>query len=111
MPATYEDANLVVQLLRWASQLGVVEAVSAVTADDYDVDSASADDPAVRALLSFGETVGTFVKQGVLDRGLVDDLWWFDGVWRRVGPPALRQRERLGESRLFENFEALATKA
>jgi hypothetical protein len=51
MPATYEDANLVVQLLRWASQLGVVEAVSAVTADDYDVDSASADDPAVRALL------------------------------------------------------------
>jgi hypothetical protein len=59
--------------------------------------------------LFFGETVGTFVKQGVLDRGLVEDLWWIEGMWSRVGPAAQRQRQRLGEPRLFENFESLAT--
>ena len=108
MPATYDDAKLVVQLLSWGSQLGLPEAFSAVFADDYDPDSASADDHSVRALLLFGETVGTFVKRDVLDRELVQDLWWMEGIWSKVAPPALRQRAHMGEPRLYENFEALA---
>jgi hypothetical protein len=111
MPATYDDANLVVQLLNWGSQLGFPEAVSSVLADTYDPESATADDHAVRALLMFGETVGTFVKQEVLDRGLVLDLWWVEGIWKRVAPAAMRQRDRTGEPRLYENFEALAAGA
>ncbi len=111
MPATYEDANLVVQLLAWGNQLGLPEAVSTIMAESFDAESANADDPAVRALLLFGETVGTFVKQQVLDRGLVLDLWWVEGIWSRVGPAALRLREQMGEVRLYENFEALAAGA
>jgi len=111
MPATYDDAKLAVQLLSWGSQLGVLEAVSAVWAADYDPESATSDDPSVRALLMFGETIGTLVKQDVLDRGLVHDLWWVEGIWSKVGPPALRQREQVGEPRLYENFEALAADA
>jgi len=85
-------------------------AVSALLSESYDPETSSADDPHVRSLLMFGETVDTLVKQGVLDRGLVLDLWWIEGMWKRVGPPALRQRQRIGEPRLFENFEALATR-
>jgi hypothetical protein len=111
MPATYDDAALVVQLVRWGTEMGLQEALAAVFADSYDPDLATADDPSVRVLLTFGETVGTLVKQGVLDRGLVLDLWWVEGVWRRIGPPAMRRRAQLGEPRIYENIEALAGSA
>jgi hypothetical protein len=60
-------------------------------------------------MLSFFETLGTLVKHGILDKDLVMDLWWVAGTWARVGPAALRERARLGEPRLYENYEALAT--
>ncbi|HUI02827.1 MAG TPA: hypothetical protein VLZ77_04755 [Acidimicrobiales bacterium] len=108
MPATYDDANLVVQLLMWSTQLGVDEAVTTVMRLGFDPDAARVEDPPVRSILYLGETIGTFVKQGVLDGGLVKDLWWIEGLWSKVGPAALRSRETLGEPRLYENFEALA---
>lgn len=110
MPATYDDANLVVQLLRWGAEMDLPTAIGGVTSEDFDPANADANDPVVRTLLHFGETVGTFVKQGVLDRGLVEDLWWIEGMWSRVGPAALRQRQKMGEPRLYENFEALAVR-
>jgi hypothetical protein len=110
MPATYDDANLVMKLLTWGAGMDLPNAIGAVMSDGFDPANASADDGPVRSLLYFGETVGTFVKQGVLDRGLVEDLWWIEGLWTRVGPAAVKTRERLGEERLFENFEALATR-
>jgi hypothetical protein len=111
MPATYDDANLVVQLLRWGAEIDLPDAIGEILSDDFDPEGVTADDPTVRTLLHFGETVGTFVKQGVLDRGLVEDLWWINGMWARVGPAAVRQREKMGESRLYENFEALAARS
>jgi hypothetical protein len=111
MPATYDDANLVVQILNWSTQLGLLDAVNTIMADEFEPDVARSDDPAVRAVLMFGETVGTFVKQAVLDEGLVRDMWWIEGLWRRVAAAALADRERLGEVRLYENFEALAAGA
>jgi hypothetical protein len=39
---------------------------------------------------------------------LIDDWLWIEGMWSRVGPAALRAREKFGEPRLYENFEALA---
>jgi hypothetical protein len=108
MVATYDDANLIVQLVRWGTEMGLDEAAQALFADGFDPSSASADDVPVRKMLSFGEVVGTLVKQGVLNRDLVVDLWWVTGLWARVQPAAERERERLGERRLYENFEALA---
>jgi hypothetical protein len=108
MPATYDDANLVMQIVRWATDMELPDAVKAVFADDFDPDVADTDDPAVQKILGFGEVVGTLVNQDVLDRGLVLDMWWISGLWARVGPAAQRQREKLGEPRLSENFEKLA---
>ena len=52
--------------------------------------------------------LGTLVKNGLLDRALVNDWLWVAGTWERVGPAAKRARAKLGEPRLFENYEALA---
>lgn len=108
MPASYEDANLVMQIVRWGSEMGLPDAVKAVLADDFDAEGADPEDDSVQKVLQFGEVIGTFVNQGVLDRGLVMDMWWMEGLWARVAPTAKRQRERFSEPRLFENFEKLA---
>ena len=111
MPATYDDAALIVQLARWGTELGLDDAAHRVFSDRFDPERASIDDPDIRKVLEFGELVGTLVKQGVLDRGLVLDLWWVEGMWGRIRPTALRERDRLGDKRLYENLEALAESA
>jgi hypothetical protein len=111
MPATYDDAALAVQLARWGTELGLEDAVQAIFSDAFDPARGSLDEAPVRNMLSFGEVVGTLVKQGVFDRGLALDLWWVEGMWARLGPAAERERDRLGEPRLFENIEALARSA
>jgi hypothetical protein len=108
MPATYDDANLVMQIIRWSAEMDLPDAIKDVLADDFNPETAGTEDGSVQKVLSFGEVVGTFVNQGVLDRGLVLDMWWMEGLWARVGHAALQQREHLGEPRLSENFEKLA---
>jgi hypothetical protein len=99
---------LMVELAKWNSMIGGVEAAGKIFADDFDRDNASVDDPEVRTTLYFYETVGTLVKNDLLDRALVHDWVWVAGAWEAVGPAALRQREARGVPALFENFEALA---
>jgi hypothetical protein len=109
MAANSDDATLVMQILRWGAEIGLDEATHEIFADSFDPEAATADNKAVRTMLAFGETVATLVKHKTLDKDLVEDLWWVDGAWARVGPTAKKARERLGEPRLYENFEALAT--
>jgi hypothetical protein len=111
MPATYEDAQLMMQIVRWGTEMGLEDAMSVIWAEDFEPDSAEMSNPAVGKVLGYGEFLGTFVKQGILDRGLVIDMWWVEGIWARVGPAALKLRANAGEPRLYENFEALATSA
>jgi hypothetical protein len=111
MVATYDDAALVVQLVRWGTDLGLSDAVHTLLSDVFDPSSASTNDVAVRKVLEFGEVVGTLVKQNVLNKDLVLDLWWAAGAWERVKIAAEHERERLGEPRLYENFQALAQAA
>ena len=108
MPANYDDAAVVVQLSRWATELGLEDAINTLFRPGFDPDSASADDPAVTKVLQWGETVSTLVKHNILDKALALDLWWVSGVWGRVGPAARRRRDELSEPKLYENFEALA---
>ena len=111
MVATYDDAALVVQLVRWGTELGLSDAVHTLLSEGFDPSIASTDDVAVRKVLEFGEVVGTLVKQNVLNKDLVLDLWWAAGVRERVRLAAEHDRERVGEPRLYENFEALAKAA
>ena len=108
MAATYDDAALMVQLFRWSTELGMDEAFHEVFAPGFDPASATMDSKAVRTILTFGECIGTLVKNNILDRGLVNDAWAVSLAWQRVGAAALKQRAQLEEPRLYENFEALA---
>jgi hypothetical protein len=99
---------LMVQLAQWGTQIGLGDALPEVLGEDFDPDSADIGDPAVRTILQFGESVATLTKHDLLSAELVNDWLWVGGLWDRVGPAALRSREKLGEPRLYENFEALA---
>jgi len=110
MVATYEDAALLVQLLRLNAEMGLEEAMSAVFQPTFDAETASMDDPNVRKILFFGEAVGAMVKHNVLDPDLIRDVYWFDGLWSRVAPHALAARAEENEPSLYENFEALVAK-
>jgi len=109
MPGSHNDAMLVVELAKWGSMMGLGDASRAVFGDEFDPDTAAASDEPVQTILIFNETVGTLVKNGLLNRDLVLDWLWVAGAWGRVGPAALRMREQTGVPQMFENFEALAT--
>jgi hypothetical protein len=107
-PASHEDATLLVQLAQWGAMIDLGEAFGAVFGEEFEPETADTNDPPVRTILTFGETVGTLVKNDLLDRGLVLDWLWVQGLWDRVAPAALRAREQYGSEALYENFEALA---
>jgi hypothetical protein len=108
MPGTHDDAMLMVELAKWGAMIGLDEASRTIFADDFDPDTVEASDKPIGAILMFNETVGTMVKNGLLNRDLVYDWLWIAGSWDRVGPAAKRAREKVGVAQLFENFEALA---
>jgi hypothetical protein len=111
MVATYEDAALLVQLLRLDAETGLEKAMAAVFSESFDPETAAPDDLNIRKVLFFGEAVGAMVKHNVLSRDLIRDVYWFDGLWSRVGPHALAAREHENEPSLYENFELLVTKS
>ena len=111
MAATKEDGQMLLGLLDFGVNLGAMEAGRVVFDDSFDPETASLDNVEVGKVLMFNETLGTFVKQGLIDADLVYDMWWVEGVWARVGPYARRLRESAGEPRLYENFERLAANA
>ena len=108
MPADRHDAELIVQIAQWGSMSGVFDLTPTLFADDFDPDQASTEDEPVRKLLQWGELIGTFTKHGLLDRELVLDWLWVEGLWERVAPAVSKEREKLGAPELYENFEALA---
>ena len=74
--------------------------------DDFGIESD--DYAAVIAVLKWHETVGTLVKQGLLNRELVLDWLWVRGMWDMCEDIALGQRAETGVPQMWENFEALA---
>ncbi len=109
MPGSHTDAVLLVELAKWGAMIRLDEASRAIFVDDFDPDAVEASDLAIRPLLMFHETIGTLVKNGLLNRELVYDWLWVAGTWERVAPAAKRAREKAGVPQLFENYEALAT--
>jgi hypothetical protein len=58
-------------------------------------------------LLSF-ETVGTFVRQGILNEALVRDLYDLSAGWRHIEKIVKALRREEGQPRILENAEWLA---
>jgi hypothetical protein len=109
MVATYEDANLLVQLMRWGTETGLDGALSAIFDEGFDPESEPMDSGPVRIVLTFGEMVGALVKHDVLNRDLLRDFLWIDGIWPKVSKHALAAREMANEPSLYEHFEALVS--
>jgi hypothetical protein len=103
-----DDGQMLIQLAKLGSEYGLNDAIPAIFADGFDPDSASIEEAPVRIVLAYGELIGTLVKHELISVELVHDYLWIAGLWARVGPTAKRQREKHGEPRLYENFEALA---
>jgi hypothetical protein len=108
MSATHDDAVLMVELAKWGSMIGLAEASRELFADDFDPNAADVTDPSVSSMLMFGETIGTLVKNGLINRELMYDWLWVEGTWARVAPAAKRARQKAGVPQLYENYEALA---
>jgi hypothetical protein len=109
--AKHEDAMIVIQLSRWSTEMGLGGAMKEIFADGFDASSGSADNDSVRTVLHFGETVASLVKHNVLDWDLISDLFDIAGMWGQVKASAEYERNRHGEPRLYEHFEALATRS
>jgi hypothetical protein len=107
MAGTIEDAKLIVELAKWGAMMDIGSATGEIFGEEFDPQAASASDDSVRTLLVFYETIGTLVKNDLLNRDLVLDWLWAAGVWERTGPAAIKLREQTNP-RMFENFEALA---
>jgi hypothetical protein len=65
----------------------------------------------VSAFLNSCETTATFVRQGLLNEALVDDLYWIAGGWAAIEKIVKGVRRESGEPRLLENTEWLARRA
>lgn len=115
----HADAQLLVQLAELGQSMRVDRGQAllwkhhqkeGLTFEQFEATYATDSDDAVAIInvLKWFETVGTLVKQGLLDRGLILDWLWVPGMWDLCRPIALGQRERLGEKGIWENFEALA---
>lgn len=63
---------------------------------------------AIVNVLNWYETIGTLVKQGLLDRGLVLDWLWVSGSWKMCEGIAIGMRKETGSPEIYENFEMLA---
>jgi hypothetical protein len=108
VPATHDDAILMVELAKWSSMIGLEDAIRELYADEFEPEVAEVMDQAVGKVLMFGETIGTLVKHSLLSRELVYDWLWVEGMWAKVGPAVDRARSNAGVAELYENFETLA---
>lgn len=118
--ATIADAQLVVQILANGTAAGADRGYellrshpSPPTLDQLrEAHPRLGDDyRQVMAFLGECEMIATFVKQGLLDDALVQDLFWVSGGWAASAEVCRGLREESGEPRLYENFEWLAARA
>ena len=111
MAVTHDDAKVFMDLVRWSSEIGLNSAMSDIFAEGFNASTDTASADTARTVLMFGETAGALVKHGVLAWELLSDLFWIEGMWDKVGAYAQTLRSQLGEPRLYEHFEMLASRA
>jgi hypothetical protein len=118
--ATIADAQLLVQIMAAGTAAGSDRGFELLYSypSPPTLDQLRADHPRlgeeyrqVMAFMSECETIGTFVKQGILNEPLVQDLFWVAGGWAVCAEICRGLREEAGEPAIYENFEWLALHA
>lgn len=113
---TYEDANVVLQLARWWSEAGYLDATSFLWSDEYEEDFeafqkkypwGTQEQKYATLICSWNETLAALWVNGLLNEKLISDWIAVDMVWARIKNYALGIREQSGNPRMYEHFEAL----
>ena len=119
-PPTVQDGQLLLQMMLLDEQSGANDGFSVLSAFETPPTLAqlrkkhprgSAEYRQVMAFVRSAETTGTFVRQGLLNETLVNDLYWIAGGWRLMEKVAKGLRRESAEPRMFENIEWLAKRA
>lgn len=119
-PPTKEDAQLLIQLNIMGAMTGAFRGFDLLEAFEKPPTLAQAlkrhprgseGQGQISAFLALCETVATFVRQGVLNEALVNDLYAVDYAWMLVEKIAKAQRKQAGDARMYENAEWLAKRA
>lgn len=65
---------------------------------------------AIATVANFFESMGLFVKTGIIDKKIACDFWFFVVLrnWNALLPVTTYLREHLGQPALWENFEYMA---
>ena len=115
---TQEDANLMIQLLRWGAAEGIQDAMNWVWSDEFITDYDKFVTRYPRGSEQYGmatkvcgwfESIGTLYRQDLISGELLFDWITVKLPWSRLGNFAVGVREAAGEPRLYENFEAMAS--
>jgi len=119
-PPSMEDAQLIVQLQMTAAMTGafrgfdllqLFEKPPTLTQALKRYPRGSEEQGQISAFLGLCETTATFVRQGLLNEALVNDLYAIAYAWSWVEKIAKGHRKESGEPRMFENAEWLAKRA
>ena len=111
---TYEDANLMLQAAQLFNSSGLGKVGNWIRSDDFptkysdfiDENPPGSDGYAdVFRYAGYFETLATLWKHGLFSQDLLLD--WLFIPWSRLSDIMIGERERVGEKRLWENFEAL----
>ena len=119
-PPTITDAQLILQLQMAASLSGgdqgwtllqAFETPPTMSQAKRRHPAGSPESAQIQAFLAGCETMATFVKNGLLNEALVNDVFWIQGAWQKSEKLCKAMRKEAGEPRLMENFEWLAKRA
>lgn len=114
---TYEDANVMLQLYQVAMSKDMQKALSFIWSQDFepDIDTflekyplGSKQQRYLSMTCGFFETIAALWVNGLLNQKLISDWLAVSMTWDRVKGFALGIRERSGNERMYEHFEALA---
>jgi hypothetical protein len=114
---TYDDANVMIQLARWGSQARLQDASNFLWSDDFEKDFeaftekfpwGTQEQKYATLICGWYESLAALWVNGLLNEKLIGDWLADDMVWDQIKNYALGIREKSGNPRIYEHFEALA---
>ena len=114
---TYEDANLMLQLIRWGTEAGLNDAMSFLWSDDFEEDYekfqqkypwGTQEQKYANLVCGWNESLAALWVNGLMNEKLISDWIAVTMVWNRIKNYAIGFREQSGNPKIYEHFEALA---
>ena len=114
---SYQDANLMLKFLQWGSTSGVDEALNWLWSENFEDNYSQFEKKYPPGSKQYGyatkacgwyEAIGTLYKQGLFNEKLLFDWLAVRVRWNHLENFAKGLREKMGEPKMYENFEAMA---